>query len=105
LGKVFLASQVGLSNILLYKLNNNYKYSYLYDNVNNYSFPRTLDVSHNELTAPGSNAWQVMPYLRDLRLQGNFVRSITNSTFASLSRQQVLDIRDFPLHVFQASHA
>ncbi|XP_018024567.1 chaoptin [Hyalella azteca] len=66
---------------------------------------RTLDVSHNELTAPGSNAWQVMPYLRDLRLQGNFVRSITNSTFASLSRLQVLDIRDFPLHVFQADNS
>ncbi|KAF2366108.1 Leucine rich repeat 5 [Trinorchestia longiramus] len=67
----------------------------------NLSGIRVLDVSHNELTSPGSNAWQVMPFLRDVRLQGNFVRSITNSTFASLSRLEVIDIRDFPLHVFQ----
>lgn len=67
-------------------------------------FPhRVLDVSHNELTTPGSNAWQVMPFLRDVRLQGNYVRSLTNSTFAPLSRLEVLDARDFPLHVFQVS--
>ncbi|XP_068248424.1 chaoptin-like [Palaemon carinicauda] len=68
----------------------------------NFSSIRVLDISYNELPVPANNAWQMIPRLRELYMQKNPIRSITNTSFTGLERLEVLDIRDFPLQGFEA---
>ncbi|CAL4125556.1 unnamed protein product, partial [Meganyctiphanes norvegica] len=70
-------------------------------NMANLTSVRVLDISYNELPVPANNAWQMVPRLRELYMQRNPITSLRNDSFQGLGRLEVVDIRDFPLQVFQ----
>ena len=60
-----------------------------------------LDISYNELPVTSTGALQMIPRLRELYMERNPVKSISNASFVGMDRLEVLDIRDFPLQAFE----
>ena len=62
------------------------------DTLSNLSDVRVLDLSHNRLNSPPSNAWHTMLHLNRLMLAGNPFTTMSNDSFMGLDRLEWLDI-------------